>query len=75
MDRDPTPDEAVCLAEAVEALFRAAGDPDERAVLELSLQGYTAAEVSGKLGRAERSVRRLRERARKRLERTQTAGE
>jgi RNA polymerase sigma-70 factor (ECF subfamily) len=46
-------------------------DPDERAVLELSLQGYTATEISERLGRAERSVRRLRERVRKRLERMQ----
>jgi RNA polymerase sigma-70 factor (ECF subfamily) len=69
LDRDPRPDEAALLSETVEALFRAIDDPDERAILELSLQGYTAAEISERLGRAERSVRRLRERVRKRLER------
>jgi RNA polymerase sigma-70 factor (ECF subfamily) len=69
IDRDPRPDEAVLLSETVEALFRSIDDPDERAILELSLQGYTAAEISEQLGRAERSVRRLRERVRKRLER------
>jgi DNA-binding NarL/FixJ family response regulator len=37
-----------------EALFRAIDDPDEREVLELSLQGYTAAEIGERLGRAER---------------------
>jgi RNA polymerase sigma-70 factor (ECF subfamily) len=39
--------------------------------LELSLQGFTAPEISVRLGRAERSVRRLREQIRKRLERLQ----
>jgi RNA polymerase sigma-70 factor (ECF subfamily) len=71
LDREPSPDEAAVLAETVEALFRSTDDPDERAILELSLQGHTAAEISEKLGRAERSVRRLRERIRKRLERMQ----
>jgi RNA polymerase sigma-70 factor (ECF subfamily) len=70
-DREPRPDEAAVLAETVEALYRAMDDPDERAILELSLQGFTAAEVSERLGRAERSVRRLREGIRKRLERMQ----
>jgi RNA polymerase sigma-70 factor (ECF subfamily) len=69
LDREPMPEEASVLAETVEALFRAVDDPDERAILELSLQGFTAAEISESLGRAERSVRRLRERIRKRLER------
>jgi RNA polymerase sigma-70 factor (ECF subfamily) len=68
VDRDPRPDEAAVLAETVQALFRSL-DPDERGVLELSLQGYTATEISASLNRAERSVRRLRERVRKRLER------
>ena len=74
LDREPLPDEAAALAETVEALFRAIDDPDERAILELSLQGHTAAEISEQLGRAERSVRRLRERVRKRLERMQAEG-
>jgi RNA polymerase sigma-70 factor (ECF subfamily) len=69
IDREPSPDEAAVLAETVEALFRQVDDADERAILELSLQGFTAAEISESLGRAERSVRRLRERVRKRLER------
>ena len=72
LDREPQPDEAAALAETVEALFRAIDDPDERAILELSLQGHTATEISAQLGRAERSVRRLREHVRKRLERMQT---
>jgi RNA polymerase sigma-70 factor, ECF subfamily len=69
IDREPSPEEAAVLAETVESLFQAVDDPDERAILELSLQGFTASEISESLGRAERSVRRLRERVRKRLER------
>src|SRR5438132_1271061 len=44
-------------------------DEDERPIIELSLQGYTTQEISELLGRAERSVRRLRERVRAQLER------
>lgn len=75
LDREPQPDEAAALAETVEALFRTVDGPDERAILELSLQGHTAAEISEQLGRAERSVRRIREHIRKRLERMQTGAE
>jgi RNA polymerase sigma-70 factor (ECF subfamily) len=71
-DREPRPEEAAILAETVEHLFRDVG-VHERLVLELSLQGYTAPEISAQLGRAERSVRRLRERIRTRLERLQEA--
>lgn len=75
LDREPQPEEAAALAETVEELFRGLDDPDERAILELSLQGLTATEIAEQLGRAERSVRRLRERIRKRLERMQTGQE
>ena len=70
--REPRPEEAVILAETVERLFRDVSDI-ERPVLELSLQGYSASEISTRLGRAERSIRRLRENMRKRLERLQDA--
>ena len=69
-DREPRPEEAAILAETVEHLFRDVG-VHERPILELSLQGYTASEISVQLGRAERSVRRLREQVRKRIERLQ----
>jgi RNA polymerase sigma-70 factor, ECF subfamily len=65
-DREPRPQEAAILAETVELLWRSVQD-DERPVLELSLQGWTAVEISLRLGRALRSVQRLRERIRKRL--------
>jgi RNA polymerase sigma-70 factor (ECF subfamily) len=68
--REPTPFEAVALGETVEQLL-AALDEDERPILELSLQGYTTQEISARLGRAERTVRRLREQIRNRLERMQ----
>jgi RNA polymerase sigma-70 factor (ECF subfamily) len=70
LDREPSPEEATLLAETVEELVRDL-DADERPILELSLQGYSASEISQQLSRAERSVRRLRERIRKRLERMQ----
>jgi len=68
--REPTPDEAVALAETVEDLL-ARLDGDERAIVELSLQGYSTQEISEQTGRAERSVRRLRERVRRQLEQQQ----
>jgi RNA polymerase sigma-70 factor (ECF subfamily) len=71
--REPTPLEAVVLSETVQQLF-AGLDEDERPVLELSLQGYTTREISEQLGRAERTVRLLREGIRHRLERMQREG-
>jgi RNA polymerase sigma-70 factor (ECF subfamily) len=72
LDREPRPEEAVILAETVEHLFRDLS-AHERPILELSLQGYTTSEISVQLGRAERSVRRLREKVRKRIEGLQEA--
>jgi RNA polymerase sigma-70 factor (ECF subfamily) len=70
LGREPTPLEAAVLSETVDQLF-ACLDEDERPVLELSLQGYTTREISERLGRAERTVRLLREGVRHRLERMQ----
>jgi RNA polymerase sigma-70 factor, ECF subfamily len=68
--REPTPHEAIVLAETVEELLRSLSG-DERTIVELSLQGYSTQEISEQLGRAERSVRRLRERVRKQLQQQQ----
>jgi RNA polymerase sigma-70 factor (ECF subfamily) len=68
--REPRPEEAVILAETVELLLRGV-DVEERPILEMSLQGYTTQEISVRLNRAERSVRRLRERVKKQLQRLQ----
>jgi RNA polymerase sigma-70 factor (ECF subfamily) len=69
--REPTPEEAVVLAETVESLLRGL-DGRDRAIVTLSLQGYTVAEVSDEIGRTQRTVQRVLERVRKRLERLQT---
>jgi RNA polymerase sigma-70 factor (ECF subfamily) len=68
--REPTPDEAAMLTETVEQLLRGL-DVNERPILEMSLQGYTTAEICKQRHLAERTVRRLRERIRKQLERLQ----
>jgi RNA polymerase sigma-70 factor (ECF subfamily) len=68
--RHPTPIEAAMLSETIEQLL-AGLDEEERPILELSLQGYTTREISERLGRAERTVRLLREGVRHRLERMQ----
>jgi RNA polymerase sigma-70 factor (ECF subfamily) len=73
LGREPTPLEAAVLGETVEQLF-ASLDEEERPVLELSLHGYTTREISERLGRAERTVRLLREGIRLRLERLQREG-
>jgi RNA polymerase sigma-70 factor (ECF subfamily) len=68
--RDPTPLEAAELSETLERLLGGL-DEDERPIVELSLQGYSTREISERLDRAERTVRRLRERVRALLERMQ----
>jgi RNA polymerase sigma-70 factor, ECF subfamily len=70
LGREPTPLEAAMLTETVEQLL-ARLDEEERPILELSLQGCTTREISERLGRAERTVRLLREGVRHRLERMQ----
>lgn len=71
ISREPTPDHAAMLSEVMQELFGRL-EEDERAMIELSLQGFSTQEISEKTGRAERSVRRLRERVRKFLERQQS---
>ena len=56
-NREPTPEEAVALADEMEHIL-AGLDPFGRRVLELRLQGQTLAEISLDTGRSERSVRR-----------------
>jgi RNA polymerase sigma-70 factor (ECF subfamily) len=73
LSREPTPLEAAILSETAEQLL-ARLDEDERPIVELSLQGYTTQEISQQVDRPERTVRRLRERVRHRLERLQREG-
>jgi RNA polymerase sigma-70 factor (ECF subfamily) len=71
---DPTPSEAALLAETVENLLR--GLPEvEQTILALTLQGYSIAEIKAQVGRTERTVQRVLERVRKRLQRLRGDGE
>jgi RNA polymerase sigma-70 factor (ECF subfamily) len=74
LGREPTPEEAAVLSETIGQLLSAL-DEEERPVLEMSLLGYTTREISERLGRAERTVRLLREGIRHRLERMQRDGQ
>jgi RNA polymerase sigma-70 factor, ECF subfamily len=66
LDRDPTPAEAAMLAETLQHWLRGL-DPAERAITELGLQGYSTPEIAERLGRTERTVRRIHRSARERL--------
>jgi DNA-directed RNA polymerase specialized sigma24 family protein len=67
-DRAPTPFEAAMLSETVELLFKAM-KPDDRPIVEHILMGYTAEQVALELHCSERTVRRVRQRAKHRLKR------
>jgi RNA polymerase sigma-70 factor (ECF subfamily) len=64
---DPTPSEAARLTETLEAVMRGL-EGREREILALSLQGYSNVEISGHVGRTERTVQRVLQRVRRRLE-------
>ncbi len=65
--RDPTPSEVARLAETLEQVMRDLTER-ERAMLVLSLQGYTTCEISEQVARTERTVQRVLQRVRRRLE-------
>jgi RNA polymerase sigma factor (sigma-70 family) len=73
-DRAPTPDEAAIFSEMVERLFQAM-TPEDRPIVEHILMGYTAEEAARRLDRSERTVRRVRQRARQRLRRLMEVGD
>jgi RNA polymerase sigma-70 factor (ECF subfamily) len=66
IDREPTPLEAAMLAETVDRLLDGLPSP-EREIVELSLEGYSTTEIADRLGRSQRTVRRVRERVKDRL--------
>jgi RNA polymerase sigma factor (sigma-70 family) len=68
IDRAPTPAEAAALTETVSQLFREL-DSDDREMAERILQGFTAVEIGLEFKCSERTVRRLRDLLRERLER------
>jgi RNA polymerase sigma-70 factor, ECF subfamily len=67
VDRQPTPDEALALNDLIVRVFDAV-DPDDRGRAELILQGYTAVEIADRCNCSERTVRRLREFIRAKVE-------
>jgi RNA polymerase sigma factor (sigma-70 family) len=66
LSREPTPDEAVALADELEAVMSQLDSFAQR-VLELRLQGEQLAEIAADTGRSERSVRRSMETIRRQL--------
>jgi RNA polymerase sigma-70 factor (ECF subfamily) len=71
---EPTPEEAAILGETIQQLFQGLS-PLEGDILALHLQGCEVPEISRRVGRAERTVRRTLELARKDLCRLQAAEE
>jgi RNA polymerase sigma-70 factor (ECF subfamily) len=65
--REPTPEEAAILAETVEHVI-ASFEEREREMVALILQGLGEQEISARVGRSERSVKRLQADVRKRLQ-------
>lgn len=64
---DPTPSQAVALAETVDTLMRRM-EARDRDILSLRLQGYTAAEIGARADCTERTVRRVIARVKERLQ-------
>jgi RNA polymerase sigma-70 factor (ECF subfamily) len=69
---EPSPSQAAILAETVETLMRDL-DERERRILSLRLQGHSVEEISVAVERTERTVGRLLQRVRKKLERMREA--
>jgi RNA polymerase sigma-70 factor (ECF subfamily) len=67
-DPGPTPDEAVALVELVDRLRAELSSERKRQILDLTLQGYTVAEISDRVGFYERGVERVRAEIRQRLQ-------
>jgi RNA polymerase sigma factor (sigma-70 family) len=62
--REPAPEETVMLTDIVEQVLTRLDSPVQRRVFELSLQGYTVAEIAAELRYYERGVERARAQAR-----------
>jgi RNA polymerase sigma-70 factor (ECF subfamily) len=71
---EPTPEEHTVMAESLEQFLNGL-DADDREIIALHLQGLETPAISEQLGRSQRTVRRIRERAEKKLRRIlETAG-
>ena len=64
---DPTASEAAMLVELVEILLRDL-DPRDRQIVELALDGRRPVQIAEEVGRSERTVERVLQKLRKRLE-------
>lgn len=73
ISREPTPLQAAILEETVEGLMRPL-EVNDRAIIELLLQGYSTREIGERLGFAERTVGRMKTRIKRRLLRMQAEG-
>jgi RNA polymerase sigma-70 factor (ECF subfamily) len=69
---EPDPQDAAMLIEAVEELLAGLKEGD-RPIVELRLQGYTTPEIAKETGRAERSIRRILEHLKEKLQRAAVA--
>jgi RNA polymerase sigma-70 factor (ECF subfamily) len=67
ISREPSPAEAALLAEGIQQLLREL-EGYHRDIAQLSMQGYTTAEIAAKTGVTERSVQRVLKRVRERIE-------
>jgi RNA polymerase sigma-70 factor (ECF subfamily) len=72
--RDPTPSEAAMLTETLETVMSGL-ELEQRDMIQLSLQGYTVAEISDRVGYTTRTVQRLLERVRRQLQKLRTEEE
>jgi RNA polymerase sigma-70 factor, ECF subfamily len=68
LDRSPSPDQEVVISDTIGTLLQAMS-PEDRPIVERILLGYTAREVAIQVACSERTVRRVRQRAQRRLER------
>ncbi len=68
LDQAPAPDDEAVLTDLIEQL-RQAMSPDDRPIVEHLLIGYTAEEIAERLDCSERTIRRVRQRAKVRLQR------
>ena len=72
VEKGPTPLQATILAETLEQLLRPL-DPRDRAIAEMSFQGYTADETANHCVCSERTVRRVMTRIRTRIREMEAA--
>jgi RNA polymerase sigma-70 factor (ECF subfamily) len=66
LSREPTPEEAVTLADTLEQVMRRL-DPTQRRIVELRLQGYGVGEIADEISRCRPTVRRVLDRVKQLL--------